>query len=177
MKKILLLDTSIASLNMGDEIIKYSIQSNFPEIFKNNYIYNLPTHTQTFSPFQLIGRKDIVKQYISANYTFLCGTNALLTNMFHRNPTWNINLWNTSIIANVVCLGVGHSVNSKKTNWYTKRLYHKVLSSQFIHSVRDEPTRLFLEELGFKAYNTGCPTLWGMTPEVCKKYRDRRLNP
>lgn len=39
MKKVLFLDTSIATSNIGDEIINISIKNNFPEIFNDNYIY------------------------------------------------------------------------------------------------------------------------------------------
>lgn len=59
MKKVLFLDTSIATSNIGDEIINISIKNNFPEIFNDNYIYNLPTHTRTFTWYQkLIYKKE-----------------------------------------------------------------------------------------------------------------------
>ena len=35
MKKVLFLDTSIATSNIGDEIINISIKNNFPEIFNS----------------------------------------------------------------------------------------------------------------------------------------------
>ena len=41
MKHILLLDTSVGSLNMGDEIINRSIERNWPELFRGTYIMRL----------------------------------------------------------------------------------------------------------------------------------------
>lgn len=45
----------------------------------------------------------------------------------------------------------------------------KIFSKKYIHSVRDERTKKILENLGFQAINTGCPTLWSLTPEFCKQ--------
>lgn len=43
-----------------------------------------------------------------------------------------------------------------------------MLSHEYIHSVRDERTREYVESLGLKALNTGCATMWMLTPEFCK---------
>ena len=42
------------------------------------------------------------------------------------------------------------------------------MSKEYIHSVRDENTKIFLEKLGFTAINTGCCTLWDLTSQHCK---------
>lgn len=167
--KVLLLDTSVATLNMGDEIILSSIRKNFPELFEKNYIYSLPTHTQHFSFIQRVLYRKKMKAYSDANQKFLCGTNALYINMLRPLPGWNINIFNSSLVKGTVCLGVGTGVNSSSVNWYTRLIYSKVLSKKYTHSVRDESAKVFLEKLGFKAYNTGCPTIWGLIPELCAK--------
>lgn len=168
-RKILLLDTSVASPNMGDEIIMSSIRKNYPQLFFDNYIYSMPTHTPLFSILQNLRCRRVMRRYSTADVKLLCGTNALGTNMFKILPSWNINIFNSSIIKGTVCLGVGLGRNSTNVNWYTKKLYKSILSKEYVHSVRDEKTKSFLESLGFKAYNTGCPTLWGLTPELCNK--------
>lgn len=175
MKNVLMLDTSIASLNQGDEIINISIKKNWNEIFQNNYIIKLPTHTPVYTPFQcFLYNKKKLDVFNNAEYKFLCGTNALYTNMFRPLPSWNINICNCKMIKNTICLGTGLGVNSKKVNLYTKLLYKKVLSKKFVHSVRDKKTKEFLESLGFKAINTGCPTLWGLTPEFCDEIPEKK---
>ncbi len=177
MKNILLLDTSVSSLNQGDEIINISIKNNWNQLFKKNYIMRLPTHTPIYTPFQcFLYNKKKLNTFNNADYKFLCGTNALYTNMFRPLPSWNINIFNCGMVENTICLGTGLGVNSKKVNFYTKILYKKVLSKEFIHSTRDEKTKKFLEDLGFKAINTGCPTLWGLTPEFCKDIPTKKSN-
>lgn len=169
MKNILLLDTSIATNNIGDEIIVDSIRKNWKELFEENYICRYSTHTPPYSWWQQIicGGKFSTQKF--ADFKFLCGTNALYTNMLRPVPVWNCHIWNAAFYKDTILLGVGAGINSKKANLYTRYLYGKVLNKEYIHSVRDEYTKIFLEELGFKAYNTGCPTLWGLTPQFCEK--------
>lgn len=166
MKTVLFFDTSIATLNIGDEIINYSIKKNWPEIFKENYILTMPTHTPNYHWWQnlLYKRHQI---YEKADYKFLCGTNILYMNMLHPEPAWNVFLHNTKLLKNTVCIGAGIGKNSKGVNAYTRALYHKTLSKEFVHSVRDDAAKELLESLGFRAVNTGCPTLWGLTPQFC----------
>ncbi len=52
MKRVLLLDTSVGSLNMGDEIINRSIRANWPELFSSNYVMRMASHTPMHTPLQ-----------------------------------------------------------------------------------------------------------------------------
>lgn len=167
MKKITLLDTSIGSLNQGDEIINVSIKKNWPELFKENYVVKMATHTPMYTPLQSMLYRKKLSVIKNCDVKILCGTNALYTNMLRPLPTWNINILNCGLAKGTVCLGTGIGINSNKVNLYTRKLYQKVLSHKYVHSARDEKTKVFLENLGFKAINTGCPTLWGLTPEFC----------
>ena len=159
---------------MGDEIIYRSIKKNLPWLFKDNYIFELPTHTPMYHIYQQLLYKHRMDVYRNADYKFLLGTNALYTNMIRPLPVWNISLFNSSLIRGTVCLGVGSGVNSKHINGYTKALYNRVLSHDFFHSVRDEKTKVMLEGMGFKAINTGCPTLWGISQESANAIPDKK---
>ena len=128
----------------------------------------LGAHTPMFSPLQYVLRRRKLGMYKSADVKLLCGTNALYTNMLRPLPTWNINYLNCGLAAGTVCLGVGAGVNSRTVNLYTRALYRKVLAHDVVHSVRDERTRRLLEGVGLRAWNTGCPTLWGLTPGHCE---------
>lgn len=176
MNNILLLDTATASLNQGDDIINISIKRNWEELFKYNYIMRMATHTPMYSTIQSVIYKEKLSVFKNADYKFLCGTNALYTNMLRPLPSWNINILNYGLAKGAICLGVGIGINSKSANLYTRRLYDKVLNHDFIHSVRDEKTKEFLESLGFKVMNTGCPTLWGLTPELCQDIPNKKAN-
>ncbi len=169
MKKLLILDTSVGSLNMGDEIINDSIKKNWPELYSQNYVCKYPTHTPPHSWWQQLIHGKQFRLYEDFDYKFLCGTNALYTNMVRPYPTWNVHLWNSGVYKNTVLLGVGAGINSKNINLYTKKLYKKILNHDVIHSTRDEYTKDLLLKLGFDAVNTGCPTIWGLTPEHCRQ--------
>lgn len=162
MKSIILLNTGIATQNIGDEIINTSIRQNWEELYRNNCVFNFPSHTPPYSWWQQLFFKKKISAFYNADFKFLCGTNALYTNMLRPVPQWNIHLWNLSMVNNTILLGVGAGINSKSANWYTRTLYSKVLNHEYIHSVRDDYTVDFLHKLGFKAVNTGCPTLWGL---------------
>ncbi|WP_257210723.1 polysaccharide pyruvyl transferase family protein [Actinomyces ruminis] len=54
-------------------------------------------------------------------------------------------------------------------NRYTRALFRKVLAHDVVHSVRDDRTKRLLETIGLRAWNTGCPTLWALTPEHCAR--------
>lgn len=168
MKKILLLDTSIATFNIGDEIINDSIKRNWPELFQKNYIATYPAHTPPYTWWQQLLFSKKFSNLQNVDYKFLCGTNALYTNMIRPLPVWNIYAWNAAFLRGTILLGVGAGLNSHDINFYTRKLYKKVLSKQYIHSVRDSFTEELLGKLGFKALNTGCPTLWGLTSDFCK---------
>lgn len=167
MKSIVLFDTAIGSLNQGDEIINLSIRRNWPELYGNNYIIRMASHTPLYTPLQCLLYRNNLSVIAGADYKFLCGTNAIYTNMLRPRPAWNINLFNCQLSKNTICIGAGLGINSKNLNLYTRLLYDKVLSKEYIHSVRDEKTKIFFDKLGLKAINTGCPTLWGITKDLC----------
>lgn len=168
MENILLLDTSVGSLNKGDEIIMKCIRYHLTDLTKNANVFTLPTHVSPFHWYQVARGSHRVKFYTNARYKFVCGTNLLTMNMLTHFPQWNINLFNYFPLKGSILFGVGAGKGSK-INSYTKMLYKKVLSPSYVHSVRDQRTKEFLEAMGFKALNTGCPTLWSLTEDFCKQ--------
>lgn len=168
MENIVLLDTSVASLNKGDEIIMKCVRHHLRDLTRNANVLTLPTHVSPFHWYQVARHSSRVMLYGNAKYKFVCGTNLLTMDMLTHFPQWNINIFNYGPLKESILLGVGAG-KGDKIGRYTKMLYKKVLSHKFIHSVRDQRTKEFLEEMGFKALNTGCATLWTLTPEFCKQ--------
>ncbi|CAM4223706.1 capsular biosynthesis protein [Bacillus luti] len=167
MDNVLVLDTSVGSLNKGDDIIMQCVKYQLSDITKNAYVLTLPTHVSPFHWYQVARKSHRVQIYSNAKYKFVGGSNLLAMDMFTHFPQWNINMFNCGPLKGSILVGVGAG-KGNKINMYTKLLYKKVLSHEYIHSVRDERTKKFLEEMGFKALNTGCATLWSLTPEFCK---------
>lgn len=176
MKKIVIFDTSGATLNKGDEIIMESAKMELHDITKDSFIITMPTHTPSFHWYQTVKMNSKVRVLNDASYKFVCGTNLLYTNMIRPWANWNINIFNSKPLKNSILVGVGCGVNSKSINFYTKKLYHSVLSHDYIHSVRDNRTKEMLEGMGFKAINTGCATLWSLTSKLCKEIPTKKSN-
>ena len=169
MKKIAIFDTAESSRNVGDYIINESIENEMAFLFDSSYIARYATHTPIINFYQRNSDNPHTQYCQKADYRFIQGTNLLSTNLLKRYTTWNINIFNYKPYVNSILIGCGLNPNSKKVNAYTKFIYKKVLSKSYVHSVRDERTKQFIESLGFKAINTGCPTLWSLTEQQCQK--------
>jgi len=167
MENVLLLDTSVGSLNKGDDIIMKCVRFHLSEITKHAYTLTLPTHVSPFHWYQAARRSSRVQIYSKAKYKFVGGSNLLTMDMLTHFPQWNINFFNCGPLKGSILVGVGAG-KGNGMNMYTKMLYKKVLSHELIHSVRDERTKKFVEGMGLKALNTGCPSLWLLSPEHCR---------
>jgi polysaccharide pyruvyl transferase WcaK-like protein len=65
-------------------------------------------------------------------------------------------------------MGVGFDSNDTGWDRYSKRLIRYMLSRKGLHSVRDSFSEKKLKSMGIKnVLNTGCPTMWNLTPEHC----------
>ena len=168
MKNVLLFDTAIATSNVGDEIILASVKKGLDPILSKSAVYRLGTHVENFSPLQMLISHDKVKFFSEKmDYKFICGTNLLVPNLRRIFPQFMLNPFNKSLYKDAILVGVGKHSNYKKLRRLAKYLYLKTLSKKYYHSVRDEATKQIVEEMGFKAINTGCPTLWEFTKEKC----------
>ena len=167
MKNILLLDTSVASQNKGDDIIMECVRKELQFILKDNFEYTLPTHVSPFHWYQVWRNSNRLRSYSECTLKFIGGSNILCKNLLTHYPQWNINWFNCKPLAGSIGVGIGAGAG-EHSNWYTRKMYQRVLSHDFFHSVRDERTKKYVESLGLKAINTGCVTMWMLTPEFCK---------
>lgn len=169
MKNYIVFDTSVGSLNIGDQIINKSFNKNMKDIYGDGFVVRYATHTPTSHFYQNNGFNRFYRYVKSCSAKFVVGTNILSNNMFEPWPNWNVNIFNCKPYKNSILVGCGYAADSDKVNAYTKFLYSKILSKDLIHSVRDERTKRILNGLGYKAINTGCITMWGLTKEHCRK--------
>ncbi len=168
MERVLLLDPSIGSNNLGDEIIMECIRKELEFVTHDKYVLSLPTHVSSFHWYQVLRNSSALQIYANCRYKFVGGSNLLVKKMLTHYPQWNINLFNCAPLKGCVLVGVGASSHNS-TDWYTRYLYRIFLNKNYVHSVRDERTRQYVEEeLGLKAINTGCATMWMLTPDFCK---------
>ena len=156
MKKIALFDPSIASDNLGDEIISRSSKNVVDKIFPNSFYVEYPTHLS-------IGLLESIKYKKNHNYdfSFVLGSNLLKSSFLGLKNQWKITYLQSFFVNKVILLGVGWWQYKNMPNFYTKQLLKKLLSRDYLHSVRDEYTKLMLNKIGIhNVINTGCPTTW-----------------
>ena len=168
MKKVVIFDTALGSSNVGDEIILDAVSRNMADVFDRHFSLRLATHVNNFSMKQVLHRNTKIRYFQDADWKFICGTNLIAqTRLGKINSQWQIYPSNLSIYNNCILIGAGTTERTEKLDFYARYLYGKVLSKQYVHSVRDELTKKIVESLGCRAINTGCPTLWELTPEHC----------
>lgn len=168
MDYVVLFDPSIRSLNMGDHIIMRSAESELSFLTKGEYVIRCGTHSPVAAFYQCSSKNPRMKFFDDAKYKFVCGSNLFWKRMLRPEPSWNMNYCNCRPYKGCTLVGVGTHKDSRTIDLYTRKLYQKVLSSQHAHSTRDEITKQLVESLGFRAINTGCPTMWRFTESFCR---------
>jgi len=180
---IIVLDTSILTDNLGDYIIMESINKEIKNILNKImdsgniflFTYNIPTHSKlTAETKKLLSKGNVIMKIIGG------------TNLFRLNylPPARYNLWKVSVIDlkyfsdSTLLFGVGTTIDIWRnrliesiSKYYSKTMWKRILikSSTVLHSVRDKETLKYLKDLGFEnVVNTGCPTLWDLTPQHTK---------
>jgi polysaccharide pyruvyl transferase WcaK-like protein len=156
MRRIVILDTWINDTNLGNRIIMDAVCRELMGLFPHDFFYHVPAHE-----YVRAGR-DLVDE---ADYIFVAGTNLLSSNM-GKTSVWRLRLTDGFWRSRICLMGVGWWQWQKQApDMRTRLLLSKVLSRQHDHSVRDSYTARRLASLGFKALNTGCPTLWRLTDD------------
>ncbi len=159
-RRIGVLDTSIATKNTGDLIIMEAARDVLESLLIDRQLIYFPTHES------LSGYGRSLQKLVSLNIA--CGTNLLHSHMGLVRQ-WRIGLLEAFSYSRTVLMGVGwRSHQRRQTDRYTRWLLRRVLSDTHIHSVRDSYAERKLKELGFnRVVNTGCHTTWALTESHC----------
>ena len=153
-----ILDTAMGSDNCGDQIIMEACMLQLRDKLDVSAMQHVPTH-QFPSDFERM-------LLSNSRMKILCGTNILSGHM------GSYGLWklgpDVAPYRNTLLLGVGFDSAVLDFDDYTKRLFQTILSKEGIHSVRDSFSEKMLRDMGIQnVLNTGCPTMWRLTPEHC----------
>ena len=153
-RHIHILDTSVATDNIGDEIIADASRRIVARLFPDAWLTTSASH-DGLGPF---GR-DLAA---AADVALLIGTNALTPADQRRfRFIWTVATRDVAVLRNkVVLFGVGANRDFDKINWRQRSLLSRLLSDRHVHAVRDMPGRQLVEMVGRRAVNTSCPTLW-----------------
>lgn len=168
MDNILILDTSIASFNKGDDIIMECTRKELAPLLEHAHELTLPTHISPFHWYQVWRNSTYVQKFSDCKYKFVGGSNILIPHLLTHFPQWNINLFNYQPMKGCIMVGVGAGAGAEgKIEGYAKYIYQRLLNRDYYHSARDERSKQYMERLGLKAINTGCVTMWMLTPDFC----------
>lgn len=159
-KNISVFDTSIATQNVGDEIIMDAVYHELNEVFNEAMFLKIPSH-------EVIGISSL--SLIRHSEFGIVGGSNILSSSMNKYKQWKISLLQSFLIKNkALLLGVGWRNYQEKPNLITRKLLKNLLNREYLHSVRDSYTEKKLKEEGFQnVINTSCPTMWRLTPEHC----------
>jgi polysaccharide pyruvyl transferase WcaK-like protein len=156
-----LLDTAVASTNLGDHIIMEAVRRELADILSDQLVFTVVSHEWMGAQSRrLIRRSDWV---ISG------GTNLLSSRMWFR-PNWKVTPIDALSHLNVVLMGAGWYQYQHAPDPYSRWLLRRVLSRHQLHSVRESYAVKRLASIGItNAVNTGCPSIWELTPQHCAR--------
>ena len=160
--KVIRFNTAENTDNLGDYIIMKYCGDVLNELYHECEFIDIPTHC-----LPLHEQEEQVKK---TKQKFVCGTNILTSNVeVHWNWCLPEGLRRKLDYRNVILLGAGWKNYEGECSEYTEMIYKSMLNPVVIHSVRDQYTEKMLKKAGIpNVVNTGCPTMWRLTPEFCQ---------
>lgn len=167
MKKILLNNPGLSTMNLGDKVIAESAKNHLDFILNENFVVEVPTHL----PYSYYYLRSLSK----ADLKFVLGSNLLKSTFFGIKRQWDISLTWAWAQGPCILVGAGWWQYGNEPNIYTKTLLKKILDRKILHSVRDSYTVNMLNACGIRnVINTGCPTMWSLTSEHCEDIRKEK---
>lgn len=176
MKSAIVFDTAIGTSNLGDEIILQCLEEEMAFLLDNCFIMRFGTHVKNLPKLRYFMGSQKLQFAYDADFKLIMGTNLLTRDILRTQAQWPISSLDSWLYYNSIMAGVGTTLDEGKTTNYTRKIYKRILRPDFYHSVRDEESKRLLEDMGFKAINTGCPTLWKITPDFCKQIPTQKAN-
>ena len=164
----IIFDTSIGTTNLGDHIIMDAVNRIADALFMDDFVINIPTH---FS----IHPKDLLK-FRKYDAGIVGGTNLLKNDTLNKSQ-WKVGIKDLLVFRHkAVLLGVGWwQYQHKPVSAYSRMMYKALLSTKYLHAVRDNYTLQKLNEIGINnVINTGCPTVWELDEPHCSQINPKK---
>ena len=167
---IVVFNTAIGSFNHGDDVIMHSAEDALAPLLDRSYIMELATHIGNFNFIHYLKNSKKLQFADTCDYKFIMGINLLSADLLRSIGQWVVDPVSKRLYKNSIMVGVGITKSGQTPTFYTKAFYKVILRKDIAHSVRDEESKIMLEQAaGVTVLNTGCPTLWKLTPEVCSR--------
>ncbi|MCB2225923.1 MAG: polysaccharide pyruvyl transferase family protein [Desulfarculaceae bacterium] len=146
------------SLNLGDLIIRDSINAVLDDIFPDAELTRVSTHS--------FPNKDAIDKVQQSDLAIVAGTNILSSHVL-KYDQWKLKKGLLTYVnppsMNTILLGVGWWQYQDKPDFITRHYYKKLLRSDGPHATRDSYSLSQLSACGVKGlFNTSCPTMWSL---------------
>ena len=160
-RTVALLDTAAASTNLGDSIIMEAVRGELADLFREDMVFGITSHEWMGAHSRHLIRR--------ARWAICGGTSLLSSRMWYR-PSWKVTPIDARARLNIVLMGAGWHQYQSSADPYSRWMLRSLLSRDRLHSVRDGYTERMLASIGIRnVVNTGCPTMWQLTPEHCAR--------
>jgi polysaccharide pyruvyl transferase WcaK-like protein len=153
-KRVVLLDTAVASTNVGDQIIMQAVRAGLEDVLSGAIVATVASHDR-------MGPKG--RQLIrNADAVIAGGSNLISSRMWFRS-VWKLGPRDAFLGMNTILMGIGWYQFQNQPDPYSRWLLKRVLHPAAAHSVRDSHAQSMLASIGVHhTINTGCPTIWGL---------------
>lgn len=159
MKFLSVLDTSVTSYNIGNEIIMDSIWKILEELYPDSFCYKLPWEGK-FS-------KTAMECMQRSDFIFFGGANVLTSRML-KYKQMGFRLIDLLKMRRLILFGAGWWQYQDRPDLYTNIFLNILLEANHYHCVRDSYTLSMLSSIGItNVLNTSCPTTWTLTKDHC----------
>lgn len=153
--EIAVLDPSLATDNLGDEVIYQAVEAEIFRLFPGCFPHRIATHERmSLRSYKYLRRAERV---------FVAGSNLLPPD----GGQWRLRKRDLLACRSAIIAGAGWQHDSTVFTRHRDKLLRAFVDSAALHSVRDEAARRNMQALGLRVANTSCPTLWQLTPEAC----------
>jgi polysaccharide pyruvyl transferase WcaK-like protein len=160
------LDTAVTSTNLGDQIIMEAVRRELADVLSGRMVFTVASHEWMGGLSRSLIR--------GSSHTIAGGTNLLSSHMWFR-MNWKVTPADGLRGMKVILMGVGWYQYQGNPDPYSRWIIRRLLSSKGIHSVREGYAAKMLETIGIRnVVNTGCPTIWSLTPEHCARLPRRK---
>jgi polysaccharide pyruvyl transferase WcaK-like protein len=167
-RTVALLDTSAASNNLGDTIIMDAVRAETADLFRECAVLRITSH-EMMGPHS----RRLVR---GARWAITGGSSLLSSRMWFR-ASWKVTPFDALAGLNIITMGAGWHQYQSWTDPYSRWMLRSLLSRDGLHSVRDGYTEGMLASIGItNVVNTGCPTLWALTPQHCASVPRRKAD-
>ncbi len=158
-RTVALLDTAAASTNLGDLIIMEAVRGEIADLFRDCMVFSITSH-EWMGPHS----RRLIRR---ARWALSGGTSLLSSRMWFR-ASWRVTPIDALARLNIVLMGAGWHQYQHRADPYSRWMLRSLLSRDRLHSVRDSYTEHMLASIGItNVVNTGCPTIWPLTPAHC----------